>query len=284
MKLNQISKHVYWLSPDEATDRPVLGVIAGKSGTLVIDAGNSPAHANILLDEMSKQNIAPPTHLVLTHWHWDHVFGTAVFDTPIFAHQETTRVVKEMVHLDWSDGALDRRVEEGTEIEFCRDMMKLELPDRLNLEIKPPDISFSHRVDIDLGNITCRVEHVGGDHSADSSVVYIPEDNIAFLSDCLYMDLYANERTYTPQKLFPLIDRLLEYKADHYLWGHDTEPSSHAQMVEYTSLLKTIGRTVDEIGNDRELIIQTLQNQLGKRLDEDDLETVDCFLAGLIYG
>ena len=33
MKLNQISEHVYWLPPDETTDRPVLGVIAGKTGT-----------------------------------------------------------------------------------------------------------------------------------------------------------------------------------------------------------------------------------------------------------
>ena len=284
MQLNQISEHVYWLPPDETTDRPVLGVIAGKNSTLVVDAGNSPAHANILLSEMSKKNIAPPTHLVLTHWHWDHVFGTAVFDTPIFAHLETKRVVEEMVHLDWSDKALDKRVEDGIEIEFCRDMMKLEMPDRSELELKTPDVSFSHRVDIDLGNVTCQIEHVGGDHAADSSVVYIPEDNIIFLSDCLYMDLYSKERSYTTKKLFPLIDKLLGYKADYYLWGHDSEPTRYVDMVEYTTQLKTIGRTVDETGNNREIIIQTLQNQLGKPLDEDDLETVDCFLAGLIYG
>ena len=283
MQLNQVSKHVYWLPSDETTDRPVLGVVAGKNGTLIVDAGNSPAHANILLSEMSKHNIAAPSFLVLTHWHWDHVFGTAVFDIPMLAHQETKRVVEEMVHLDWNDEALDKRVADGTEIEFCRDMMKLELPDRTHLKLKSPDVSFSHRVDIDLGDVTCRIEHVGGDHAADSSVVYIPEDNIIFLSDCLYMNLYSGERSYTTQKLFPLIDKILGYNADFYLWGHDPKPMPYAEMVEYTTLLKTIGRVVDEAGNNRELIIQTLQEQFGKPLNEDDLEIVDCFLAGLVF-
>ena len=176
MQLNKLSGHVYWLPPDETTDRPVLGVIAGKHGTLVIDAGNSPAHANILLSEMSKHNIAAPSFLVLTHWHWDHVFGTAVFNIPMFAHFETRRVVEEMVHL---------------------------------------------------------------------------------------------------------IDKLLGYKADYYLWGHDPEPMPYVEMVEYTTMLKTIGRVVEKIGDNRGLIIPTLQNQFGKPLNEDDFEIVDCFLAGL---
>ncbi|MCP5101391.1 MAG: hypothetical protein GY943_38080 [Chloroflexi bacterium] len=41
-KLNQISEHIYWFSPDDSTDRPTLGAIVGKKGTLIVDAGNSP--------------------------------------------------------------------------------------------------------------------------------------------------------------------------------------------------------------------------------------------------
>jgi glyoxylase-like metal-dependent hydrolase (beta-lactamase superfamily II) len=278
---NQLTKHVYWLSPDETTDRPVLGAITGTAGTLIVDAGNSTAHAGLLLDELAKNEIVPPKYLVLTHWHWDHVFGTAAFNIPSFASQETKCIVEEMAQLDWSDKALDGRVEAGTEIEFCRDMMKKELPDRTSLTITPPDIAFTHQIEIDLGSVTCHVVHVGGDHASDASVVHIPQDKVVFLSDCLYDDLYNGPRHYTTQKLFPLLDKVLNFKADYYLLGHHTEPMSLAGMLEYALWLKTIGRKVEAIGENRDLIHLDLEEVFDRPLDEDDVEIVEAFLVGL---
>ncbi|MFK7801135.1 MAG: MBL fold metallo-hydrolase, partial [Anaerolineae bacterium] len=88
-RLNQISEHVYWLAPDSTTDRPTLGAIIGNEATLLVDAGNSPTHAQLFLDELATLRPTNRKYLVLTHWHWDHVFGTSVFDMPIIAHQET---------------------------------------------------------------------------------------------------------------------------------------------------------------------------------------------------
>ncbi|MFZ0546887.1 MAG: MBL fold metallo-hydrolase [Candidatus Promineifilaceae bacterium] len=279
--LNHLTDHVYWLPPDATTDRPVLGTIAGTRGVLVVDAGNSVAHAHVLLSDMAQNNIAPPNYLVLTHWHWDHVFGTAAFNVPIIASQETKRIVEEMAQLDWSDEALDKRVEAGTEIEFCRDMMKKELPDRSSLMLKPPNIAFTHEIDIDLGNVNCQIIHVGGDHAPDASVVYIPQDKVVFLSDCLSEDLYNGPRYYTTQKLFPLLDKILSFKADYYLLGHHTEPVSWADMVEDAAYLRTIGQMVEEVGKNQERIHAKLEGVFARPLDEDDVETVDAFLAGL---
>ena len=50
--------------------------------------------------------------------------------------------------------ALDQRVEEGTEIEFCRDMIKVELPDRSDMQFKVPDVSFTKQLEFDLGGMT----------------------------------------------------------------------------------------------------------------------------------
>lgn len=280
-QLNQITEHIYWLSPDERTDRPILGAIAGRHSTLIVEAGNSPAHADLLLGELSRMRIAQPKFLALTHWHWDHVFGTSSFNLPIIAHRETKRRVEEMAQLDWDDDALDRRVKEGTEIEFCRDMIKAELPDRTNLKLKPPDITFTDRIEIDLGDVTCQIVHVGGDHANDSSIVYIPEDKVIFLGDCLYEDLYNGMPNYTSQKLFPLIDQLLNYNADFYLLAHNPEPMSKLEMLEFTGLLKTIGQKVQQIGDDRELILLNLRETVGKMLDDDHIEIIDAFLAGL---
>ncbi|GIK37786.1 MAG: Zn-dependent hydrolase [Chloroflexota bacterium] len=275
-KLNQISPHVYWLPPDSTTDRPVLGVVAGERSTLLVDAGNSPAHARLFLAEVARLPVALPQFLVLTHWHWDHIFGAATIGLPTLAHQETRRRLVEMAGWDWSDAALDKRVAAGVEIEFCRDMIKAELPDRSDLILRPPDIAFTRQVELDLGGISAQLIHVGGDHAPDSIIVFIPEERVVFMSDCLAPDLYHPPRRYTPRRLFPLMDQLLRCEADFYLMGHNPEPVSRAELETYTSRLRLIGQLVERLGPNRAAILA----ELG-RFDQDDEEDLDCFLAGL---
>ena len=278
---NQISAHVYWLSPDSSTDRPILGAVAGERGTLIVDAGNSPAHAATLLSALAQAAVARPAFLVLTHWHWDHIFGTSTFDLPIIGQAETRRVVAELAQLSWSDQELDRRVASGAEIAFCRDMIKAELPDRTGLVIRPPEIAFAKELQIDLGGVTCQLAHIGGDHAADSTVVYVPEDKIVFLGDCIYPDIYHQPRRYTTAKLLPLLDRLLGYDADYYLAAHNPEPMSRAQMIAEATLLSTIGRAVAAHGNDLAAILADLEQQLDTPIDDDHHEIIGEFLAGL---
>jgi len=287
MKLKQLSPHVYWLESDHTTDRPVLGAIVGQRATLIVDSGNSEAHANLFLDQIAGYEINPSHwYVVLTHWHWDHVFGSHMFERPdstltLIAHNETRQLVAEMAEQDWSDEALEQRVKDGTEIEFCRDMIKAELPDRSDLRIKVPDLSFATQLELDLGGVRCVVKHVGGDHAADSSIVYVPEERVLFLSDCLYEDLHHGPRYYTTKKLLPLLDEIERYEADYYMWGHDPEPMSREKFVEFTALARKIGKQVDQIGNNRELLLQNLVDELGAPLDEEGIELVDSFLAGL---
>jgi len=277
---NRIAEHTYWLAPYSPTDRPTLGAIIGQRATLLVDAGNSVAHAQVLLDELSRMNVTP-SFVALTHWHWDHVFGTAALPLPTFAHAETRRIVAEMATLDWSDAALDARVAAGTEIEFCSSMIKAELPDRSDLVIRPPEISFRDEIELDLGGVTCRLVHVGGDHAADSVVVYVPEDRIVFLGDCLYPAIYAPARHYTTAKLFPLLDRLLSFNAECYLAGHHPQPMTRAEMQAEATLLRTIGGLVDQHGADRDAILAALPSLLDEPLNEDHEDIVGEFLAGL---
>jgi glyoxylase-like metal-dependent hydrolase (beta-lactamase superfamily II) len=283
LTLNQISSHVYWLPPDSTTDRPVLGAITGERGALLVDAGNSEAHAGIFLAELARLEIKP-TYLTLTHWHWDHVFGTAAFDLPTLASIETKNMVTRMARLDWRDEALDRRVARGEEIAFCRDMIKAELPNRDQLKLVPPHIGFSRQIELDLGGATCQIVHVGGDHAGDSSVIFIPEDKIIFISDCLYHDIYGGE-AYTPAKLFPLIDRLLAFDAAYYLTGHDAKPTPRAEMIEMTTEMKRIGqlvqRLVGQFGADRAAIKRECFPETAAPPDEFQAYLVDAFVAGV---
>ncbi len=282
-QLHHLSRHVYWLTPEERTDRPILAAVAGTKGTCVIDAGNSPAHVKIFLKELENANVAPPRFAALTHWHWDHVFGASALDVPLFAYTETKRIVESMASLEWSDGALERRVQEGLEIAFCRDHLRKEFPDpdRADLVIRPPDIAFAHQIEIDLGDVLCLVLHVGGDHATDSSIVYIPDDHVAFIGDCIYPDLYHQPEMLTTQRVFMLIDRLLGLDAEFYLDAHVPAPIPREQFINEMVKLRTIGRTVEQLGDNKAAIVTKLQQTFQRPLTQDQLESLDAFLTGL---
>lgn len=277
----QVSPHVHWLSPNSATDRPTLGVVSGARATLLVDAGNSPAHVRHLLQEMERNEIAAPSFVMLTHWHWDHVFGTGELRAPLIAHTETQRIVAEMAQWEWDDAALDARVAQGVEIPFCRENIVKELPDRSSLVLRAPEIGFSERVALDLGNVTCEIIHVGGDHAADSSIAYVPQDKVAFVGDCLYLDIYHAPNRYTKRKLFPLLERLLALDAEIYFQGHHPQPTTRAELVEFADLLKAIGNAVESPEQDRMETFAELKKQTELKLLDEDIEYVDAFIAGL---
>jgi len=279
-ELQQLNEQVYWLPPDERTDRPVLGVICGERAALLVDAGNSLTHAGILKAQITEHNLPQPQFVALTHWHWDHVFGGGAFDVPIIAHARTRRQIARMAQLDWSDAALDARVEAGEEITFCRDMIKVEFPqpDR-SITLKVPEIAFETQVTVDLGGITAEIIHVGGEHSDDCTVIFVPEMQAVFLGDCLGTAIYDREQ-YTTQQFFPLLDRLVDMNAEWYFHGHDAQPERKAAFRAYVDRVKTIGRLVDQGTPQRDKLIETLRSQYGDTLSDWDIEDLDAFLRG----
>jgi glyoxylase-like metal-dependent hydrolase (beta-lactamase superfamily II) len=277
-QLQRFSERVHWLPPNEETDRPILGIISGQKGSLVVEGGNSIAHAQLLLDQIG--HLSPVRYLCLTHWHWDHVFGTTAFNVPIFAYTETKRVVEEMAAWDWSDAALDQRVADGIEIAFCRDMVKLELPDRSNLIIRPPDIAFDSQVDIDLGGLTCQLIHVGGDHASDSTIVYVPEEKIVFLSDCLYPAIYAEPRYYT-EKINDLYDQILRLEASHYFWGHDPDIMTREELQLEAEQMAVISEMVRQTADTPQALLARLQQTHPHLIEDDIVDLFTLFQEGL---
>jgi glyoxylase-like metal-dependent hydrolase (beta-lactamase superfamily II) len=252
-----------------------------------VDAGASRAHAAEFRAAMDAAGLPPVTFVALTHWHWDHVFGTAAFDVPTFAHGETARRVAWMSGLDWSDAALDARVGTGEEIAFCRDMIRAELPDRSGLTLRVPDVTFGDGADVTVdlgGGVTCRLLHVGGDHAADSVAVHVPGDRVAFLGDAIYYTVYEEPRRYTAARLFPLLDRLLALDAEHYLAGHDTEPMTHAAFAEFAEQARVSWAVVERHGPgaDRRALLDELVRTPGAPTDRGEAAYfADSFVAGL---
>lgn len=277
--LSKLTEHVYWMSPGPP-DRPSLCAIVGADRTLLLDAGASAEHARLFIAALQTENVTP--HLVaLTHWHWDHVFGAAELGLPLIAHRETTAQLATLAAYDWSDEALDARVANGEEIPMCAGDIKLELPAPRSVEIALPQIVFDSQLEIHLGGVTCRIQHVGGDHAADSCVMFVEPDRVLFLGDCLYDAIYTPHRHYTKEKLFPVLDAVLSFDADHYIQGHADEIMTRAQTEALAGQMRFAGNLVTAQRPVRQAVFKAARAQLGPDLDEDTQYFLDAFIAGL---
>jgi glyoxylase-like metal-dependent hydrolase (beta-lactamase superfamily II) len=145
-----------------------------------------------------------------------------------------------------------------------------------------PDIIFEKTMTIDLGNITCIIEHVGGDHAKDSCIIYVQEEKTLFLGDCLYANLYAEKWNYTAEQASLLIKKIEAYDAETYILSHHARPCTRQEMEAELKLMKECVRTVVEHHGNRDLMEQELAEELKRDLTEDELETIGFFVNGYV--
>jgi glyoxylase-like metal-dependent hydrolase (beta-lactamase superfamily II) len=276
--LQRISDRILYLPADHRNDRPILAAISGEKRTLLMDAGNSAAHAELFLRELAPYALPRIELLALTHWHWDHVFGTTQMNLPTVAHVETKRRMEAMAALEWTDEALKERVRLGQESSFIADHIRKEYPGERDIVISLPTLLFEQHREFDLGGLTCRIEHVGGDHTPDSCVLYVQEEKTLFLGDCMGPALLPY-RYYTSGKMLSLLDRLESYDAELYVPSHG-EPMTKADMQTELWEMRSLMRITHDCAGRKEEIVPEVVKQWGRELNPGDDPFIDWFIAG----
>jgi glyoxylase-like metal-dependent hydrolase (beta-lactamase superfamily II) len=242
MSVTKISEHVYWMPPGPP-DRPSVCGVVGTRRTLMLDAGSSTAHTRTFLDALGAESEVRPSAVVYTHSHWDHVFGGAELRGLVVAHTMTAKQLIELATIDWSDEGLDQRVAAGHDSAQHAEHVKEELPSPRTVEVAPADIVFDDGLDIELGGVTLRVRHVGGNHCAESCVIYVEPDRVLFLGDCLY-DSPAG--VLTAELAFPLHDAILGFDAELYVDGHGASVLSRSDIEGLVEKMRVAERTARE--------------------------------------
>jgi glyoxylase-like metal-dependent hydrolase (beta-lactamase superfamily II) len=283
-ELKRIGDSFWYLTPVSETDRPILGMVVGSERRLMIDAGNSEAHAQLFLEKLAEHQIRKPDLVVLTHWHWDHIFGLSILkDTLSISSVDTKNEMMKLLPYEWTDEALDERVKEGTEIEFCASCIKKEFSEDRNIMITLPQLTFDKQIEVDLGGVTCMLKHVGGDHSPDSIVVYIQEEKVLFLNDCIYPDIFSPKRKYTVKRTLELIQQLETFDAETYILSH-WKAITKAEFLEEMKLLKSIAQLTGKWEGNAENIQKGYKEMLNRDLNQDELETIEYFVNGYEMG
>lgn len=262
--LTKITDHVYWMPPGPP-DRPSLCGVVGARRTLMLDAGSSRAHTRTFLEALLVASGTRPSAVVYTHSDWDHVLGGIEVDGIVIAHTLTAERLIELAERDWSDDGLDGRVTAGLSSAQHVADVKAEMPSPRVVEVAPADIVFGEGIEIDLGGVTVWVRHIGGDHSADSCVMYVEPDGVLFMGDCVSA---SPDGVMTSESASQLREVVLASAAEHFVEGHHDAVSSRVEMADLFDKLQLAERAARE-----GLVIE--------RPDEDTEYFTEAFRAGL---
>ena len=278
--MKQLTPHTYVIPCNHATDRPAIGIVVGSHSVLVVDAGNSPAHAGEIRAAMRSITSLPIRYLCITHWHWDHTFGMSAFTGVIsVAHPETNQKLWHMMPYKWDDASLDARVQSGEEIPFCADNIKKEYPDRDQITIVTADITTKD-LTFDLGGVTARFFAVGGEHSADSCCVYVQEDQVLFLGDSLCHNMFTGPWSYYLPEFERRLSKISGFACKWFVNSH-WDPQNEAEFAAYCKNMRSVGSAMGDL-QDEAAAGERFEQVFGHAPDAEQLDLALSYVRGNI--
>ncbi len=143
-------------------------------GVVVIDALGSPVLAAEMLAEIRRITPQPVRHVIVTHYHADHIYGLQVFrdaGASVWAHAAARAYLQ-------SDTAAQRLQASRTDLAPWVDAAT-----RL---VAADHWLTAPQTTITLGGMDFRIVHVGPAHTPEDLVVFVPQRGLLFSGDLFF--------------------------------------------------------------------------------------------------
>ena len=277
--LNKFSETIYYMSNQDENDRPTLGLVCGDQYSLIIDCGNSTQHAKDFLLEIEKLNVPPVKYVVITHAHWDHFLGMNEFDATVIVNSQTNELLKVWQSYTFDDSSLQTYSQTKLMSDKCIEIIQTEIPNRDSFKLNSPHIIFEKTLTLDLGNKICVLEKINSTHSDDATIVYIPDEKVIFLGDCVYGTTKNSLFHYKQSLLLPMIEDVQKYNAEAFLLGHESICDLE-EMTTFWRDLKAASKVVTSSSLENALESFKLENN--RNPNDDELFFIKAFVNDYI--
>lgn len=230
------------------------GIVIGRDGVLVVDTLISAKEGERFLADIRKVTDKPIKYVVNTHAHLDHAFGNCVFarlGATVISH------------------TADRKLLERVGADTLKNIgnFGLKPEDMAGTEIVLPTLSFSDRMQIDLGDETVELIRVAPSHTEGSVVVYIPSKKLLFSGDILFTDFHPFLADGDISGWTRTIDALLTMDVERIIPGHGPLSGKNdlKEMKAYLLLFDSKARELAATSQDADAIAAELKKTLPKR-------------------
>jgi glyoxylase-like metal-dependent hydrolase (beta-lactamase superfamily II) len=232
-----------WVARYEWVDANITA-IGGERGLIVIDTHGSTEAGRVVLEDLARLGVGTVTHVVNSHWHWDHTFGNEAFreavrDVPIHAHEEAAL---------WLADHGERMKQR-----FAEDPDDAHRVQVAATKIVIPDQTFVHARELDLGDRIVELAFLGRGHTSGDIVARVADADVVIAADLIE----ESAKPWIGLDSWPLewagtLDGLLALMTQHTLVipGHGAVVNSkfvRTQRDEIAHIAKTV-RTLAELG------------------------------------
>lgn len=149
------------------------GLVVTPAGVVLVDALGSPALARELLAQVRARFGKPVTHVIVTHYHADHIYGLQEFKqagATIIAHR----------------GALDYLQSETAANRLEASRKELAPWVDAQTRLVPADQWIDGRRELLLGGVRLVLQPVGPAHTPEDLVVFLPAERALFAGDMVF--------------------------------------------------------------------------------------------------
>ena len=183
------------------------GFVVTSAGVVVIDALGSPELAQELRAEIARITPLPVTHVIVTHYHADHIYGLQVFKdagASVLAHRQA------LLYLN-SDTAQQRLAASREELfPWVDEKTRLVGADRW---ITAPTT-------LQVGDTTLELHPVGPSHTPEDLAIWLPQRQVLFAGDLVFRGRIPFVGQADSAHWVQALDTLLGFEARVVVPGH----------------------------------------------------------------
>lgn len=215
------------------------GFIVTSAGVVVIDALGSPSLAERLIAEIRKVTPQPITHVILTHYHADHVYGLQAFKalgTRVIAHQAGREYL-------FSDTARLR-------LQASREELAPWINEKTQL--LEADEWINGPKELQVGDTKIMLQPVGPAHTPEDLAVYVPSAKVMYVGDLVFRSRIPFVGQADSRNWIASLDRMLKFDAKMVVPGHGPVSAEARKDMELTRdylvyLRKVMGAAAQEM-------------------------------------
>lgn len=176
----QVSPSAWFVQGEAALGSPAnrnfisnAGFVVTPAGVVVVDALGSPQLARDLLAAIRRITAQPVTHVILTHYHADHIYGLQEF------RKAGATIVANRKGLEYmnSDTAANRLLASRNDLAPWIDQ---------DTHLVPADQWIDGPLDLVVGGVRFLVRPVGPAHTPEDQVVFVPSERVLFAGDVVF--------------------------------------------------------------------------------------------------